>query len=283
MTLVLPRHASSRVLTPDGVAVAVQDWGAPGEAGRLPDVLLLHGFSQSHKAWALQVGSPLARRLRLVTYDLRGHGDSDKPTSAEHYQDPQRWADEVHAVITSLGLHRPVLVAWSYAGRIALDYLSEYGDAGISGLLMVNATSRATPELLGPAASLLADMGDPDPAINLRATRDMLAHCVAQPLPAEQAQFMLDYNLQVPAWVRAHMRRPGLDYGSTLRGLQVPLLVVHGDQDQINLPAMARYTASEVPGAELKLYEGVGHMAFWEQPERFNADLADFTARCTGP
>jgi len=270
-------------MTPDGVAVAVQDWGAPGEAGRLSDVLLLHGYSQSHKAWALQVGSPLARQLRLVTYDLRGHGDSDKPRGARYYQEPKRWADEVHAVITALGLRRPVLVAWSYAGRIALDYLSHYGDSAIGGLLMVNATSRATPELLGPAAALLAEMGNADPLINEPATRQMLASCVVHPLPAEQAQFMLDYNLQVPAWVRAHMRRPGLDYGSTLRALQVPVLVVHGEQDQINLPAMAQYTASQAPAAQLRLYENVGHMAFWEQPERFNADLADFTIRCAGP
>jgi pimeloyl-ACP methyl ester carboxylesterase len=278
----LPRHASSRVLTPDGVAVAVQDWGAPGDAGRLPDVLLLHGFSQSHKAWALQLASPLAHQLRLVTYDLRGHGDSDKPTSAEHYQDPKCWADEVHAVITALALHKPVLVAWSYAGRIALDYLERYGDGAIGGLLMVNATSNPTAEFLGPAAALLTAMGNPDPAINQPATEAMLSSCVAHPLPPEQMQFMLDYNTQVPPLVRAHMRRPGMDYGSTLRALQVPTLVVHGDQDQINLPAMARYTASQAPKAQLKLYENVGHMAFWEQPERFNADLADFTHRCAG-
>ena len=113
MTFTLPRHASRRVDTPDGVAVAVQDWAAPGDAGRLPDVLLLHGFSQCHKAWALQVGGALASQLRLVTYDLRGHGDSDQPTAAQFYQDPVRWADEVHAVIAALNLHKPVLVAWS--------------------------------------------------------------------------------------------------------------------------------------------------------------------------
>ena len=147
---------------------------------------------------------------------------------------------------------------------------------------MVNATSNPTPEYLGPAAALLATMGDPDPVINRAATEAMLRSCVAQPLPTEQAQFMLDYNLRVPAQVRANMRRPGGDYGSTLRKLRVPTLVVHGAQDQINLPAMAQYTASQAPGAELKLYEGVGHMAFWEQPERFNADLADFTRHCAG-
>lgn len=280
--LTLPRHASRRVVTPDGVAVAVQDWAAPGEAGRLPDVLLLHGFSQCHKAWALQVASPLARQLRFVTYDLRGHGDSDKPTAPEYYQDPARWADEVHAVLCAMGLHKPVLVAWSYAGRIALDYLARYGDGAIGGLLMVNATSNPTAEFLGPAAALLGSMGDPDPVVNQAATAAMLRSCVAHPLPPEQVQFMLEYNLQVPALVRAHMRRPGMDYGITLRALQVPTLVVHGDQDQINLPAMAQYTASQAPKAEVKLYENVGHMAFWEQPERFNADLADFTRRCTG-
>lgn len=284
MTLTLPRHASTRVLSPDGVAVAVQDWAAPGDAGRLPDVLLLHGFSQSHQCWALQVGDDRLRaRLRLVTLDLRGHGDSDKPDGAAFYQQPQRWANDVAAVIDALHLHRPVLVAWSYAGRIALDYLQHHGDSGIAGLVMVNATSSTLPQLLGPTAALLGTMGDPDPAVSEPATEALLRQCVAAPLSDEALQVMLAYNRRVPARVRAQMRRPGLDYGQTLRALRIPVLVIHGDQDTINLPAMAHYTASQAPHSQLLMYEGVGHTAFWESPERFNADLAAFTARCNGP
>ena len=281
MTLTLPRHASQRVLSPDGVAVAVQDWAAPADAGRLPDVLLLHGFSQSHQCWIRQVGDDRLRsRLRLVTVDLRGHGDSDKPDGDAFYQDPQRWAADVASVIDALQLHRPVLVAWSYAGRIALDYLQHHGDSGVAGLVMVNATSSTLPQMLGPTAALLGTMGDPDPAVSEPATEALLRQCVAGPLPDHALQFMLAYNRRVPARVRAQMRRPGLDYGATLNALRIPVLVVHGDQDTINLPAMAHYTASQAPQSRLLMYEGVGHTAFWEQPERFNHDLLAFVEGC---
>ena len=65
----------SLVQTPDGLNIAVQEWGNP--AGRA--IVFIHGFSQLHLSWSRQYGSALAREFRLITYDLRGHGQSDKP------------------------------------------------------------------------------------------------------------------------------------------------------------------------------------------------------------
>jgi non-heme chloroperoxidase len=58
------------VKTPDGLAISAQDWGNP--AG--PEILFIHGFSQSHLSWIRQVDSDLAKEFHIVTYDLRGHG-----------------------------------------------------------------------------------------------------------------------------------------------------------------------------------------------------------------
>jgi pimeloyl-ACP methyl ester carboxylesterase len=77
---------------------------------------MIHGWSQSDLCWAKQVGGGLANRLRIVTFDLRGHGLSEKPTGPEQYADGQLWADDLAAVIEQTGLERPVLVAWSYGG-----------------------------------------------------------------------------------------------------------------------------------------------------------------------
>ena len=63
------------VKTPDGLTISAQEWGNP--AG--PEILFIHGFSQSHLSWIRQVNSDLAKEFRIVTYDLRGHGNSDKP------------------------------------------------------------------------------------------------------------------------------------------------------------------------------------------------------------
>jgi non-heme chloroperoxidase len=272
-----PQHATQRVVAPDGVTVAVQDWAVPG--ARRHDVLLLHGFSQSHQSWLKQVASPLAQEFRLVTYDLRGHGASDKPDDPLYYRDTARWAGEVNAVITATQLHRPVVVAWSYSGRILLDYLSHYGHQNVSGLVFANATTRTEPDVLGPSASLLRNMCDPDAAVNVPATRELLRACVALPLPAEELEYMVKYNLLVPAQVRAHLRRPPAQYDAVLQSLRLPALVIHGALDSINLPAMAAYTVSQIQGAQLKMYEDVAHMPFWESPQRFNADVSEFFRR----
>jgi non-heme chloroperoxidase len=71
------------VKTPDGLTISAQEWGNP--AG--PEILFIHGFSQSHLSWIRQVDSDLAKEFRIVTYDLRGHGNSDKPLDPAHYQD----------------------------------------------------------------------------------------------------------------------------------------------------------------------------------------------------
>ena len=59
----------------------------------------------------------------MVTYDLRGHGNSDKPLEPERYKDSKAWADELQAVMDATGIKRPVLAGWSYGGRIMADYL----------------------------------------------------------------------------------------------------------------------------------------------------------------
>src|SRR5258707_13952937 len=63
------------VKTPDGLTVSAQEWGNP--AG--PEILFIHGFSQSHMSWMRQADSHLAKEFRIVSYDLRGHGHSGKP------------------------------------------------------------------------------------------------------------------------------------------------------------------------------------------------------------
>ena len=64
-----PKYKPISVKTPDGLTISAQEWGKP--AG--PEILLIHGFSQSHMSWMRQVNSDLAREFRIITYDQRGH------------------------------------------------------------------------------------------------------------------------------------------------------------------------------------------------------------------
>ena len=89
------------VKTPDGLTISAQDWGNPNG----PEILLIHGFSQSHLSWIKQVSNDdLAKEFHMVTYDLRGHGNSDKPFEPERYKDSKAWGDEVQAVMDATGL-----------------------------------------------------------------------------------------------------------------------------------------------------------------------------------
>jgi pimeloyl-ACP methyl ester carboxylesterase len=269
------RYRASRVLTPDGVSVAVQDW-APDAIPRTADIVLLHGFSQAHGAWLHQVSSPLAEEFRLVTYDLRGHGASDKPPDAHFYRSGDAWAGELKAVIEALGLKQPVLVGWSYSGRVVLDYLNAFGDAAIGGLIMVNATSKTDPAMMGPAVGLLRQMTSADPATAAQGTRQLLHACVAKPLPHEEFEYMLRYNTLVPAAIRANLAGRTASYEAALQALRVPTLVMQGSLDVVTAPVMSAYTAAQVRGARLITYEDLAHMPFWESAQRFNDDVAHF-------
>src|SRR5258708_14913103 len=110
------------VKTPDGLTIAAQEWGNP----QGPEILLIHGFSQSHLSFVRQVNSDLAKEFRIITYDLRGHGNSDKPEDKARYHDNKAWGDEVKAVMDAAVLKRPVLVGLSYAGPVMTAYVTPH-------------------------------------------------------------------------------------------------------------------------------------------------------------
>ena len=269
---------ANTVQTPDGVGISVQDWG--NRDG--PEILFIHGFSQSHLCWLRQAKSGLAETFRMVTYDLRGHGGSGKPLDPEYYKENRRWADEAKAVIEGANLRKPVLIGWSYGGRVILDYLMQYGDEGIAGLSFVSAVTKIAPGLFGSAHQALPKMASENPAENIENTLAFLRFCTARPLPPEEFEVMVAYNMMVPPKVRLNMSDRPTPYEEALKRIKVPVRVIHGVEDQVVLAAMGRYTASVVPNAKASFYEGVGHSPFWEDAARFNQEVAEFVTAATG-
>ena len=88
-----------------GVKLATYECGEP--EGRA--ILFIHGIAQSHLCWTRQFGSYLKERFRLVAFDSRGHGASEKPVGAEYYASSDMWADDVAAVIDQKDLDKPVV------------------------------------------------------------------------------------------------------------------------------------------------------------------------------
>src|ERR1700688_5164267 len=266
------KYTPITVTTPDGLTISAQEWGNPTG----PEILFIHGFSQSHLSWMRQVDSDLAKEFRIVTYDLRGHGNSDKPLDPARYRDSKAWGDEVQAVIDATGLKRPVLVGWSYAGRVISDYVATHGGSGISGIDFVDASIKFIPEYVGDNLKNLPLMASEDMLTNINATRVFLHGCFSKQPSADNFETMLAFNMMVPPKVRAGLGGRPLDATAIMAKLTIPVLVSHGAEDKNAKLATAQYTASVIPGAKLSVYAGIGHSPFYEDGPRFNSELAAF-------
>jgi non-heme chloroperoxidase len=263
-----------------GVRLHVREWG--NQDG--PVILFIHGWSQNHLCWAKQYESALADEFRLVAFDLRGHGMSEAPLEPEHYTDGRLWADDVAAIIDQLRLDRPVLVGWSYGAFVICDYVRVHGEDGIAAIEFVEGAVKlgeaAFGTLIGPGfldhfAHATAD----DLPTNIWAMRHFVRACLTKPLPAEDFETALCWNIVVPARVRANLAAREIDDDDVLRTLQVPLLVTHGREDSVVLPAMAEHVLATCPAAEASWYDGVAHVPHLEEPKRFNRELAALTRR----
>lgn len=265
----------------DGVRLSIEESGQPDSR----PILFIHGFSQCGLSWRRQMTSDLARSFRLITMDLRGHGRSDKP--ADQYADGRLWAEDVHAVIQGRQLDRPVLVGWSYAGFVICDYLRYYGDQDIAAINFVCAATSIAPDsapgILGSDfLELLPGFFSHD-AVDSVATLQRFVHiCGARDLDEAEFCLTLGYNTLVPPSVRQSLLSRTLENDDVLRNVGVPVLVSQGARDRIVQPHVAGQIAALLPGARLSSYPESGHAVFFDDPDRFNLELAEF-ARAAQP
>jgi non-heme chloroperoxidase len=263
-----------------GLLLHVREWGkADG-----PPILFIHGWSQNHLCWAKQYESALADEFRLVAYDLRGHGMSEAPLEPEQYTDSTLWADDVAEIITELALDRPVLVGWSYGSFVICDYLRAHGQDQIAAINFVEGAVKLGEEafgtLIGPGfLDHFVDATAEDLPTNIRAMRSFVRACIVKPVPDDELESAVCWNVVVPAQIRANLAVRTIDDDDVLRAVEVPLLVTQGREDSVVLPAMAEHVLATCPTAEASWYDGVGHVPHLEEPERFNAELAELTRR----
>jgi non-heme chloroperoxidase len=265
-----------RVTGGGGVQLHVEETGNP--SGR--PVLFIHGISQSHLAWDGQLHSELARDLRMVAIDLRGHGESERPVDA--YGDSALWAEDVHAVIMSLHLERPILTGWSYGGVVICDYLSRYGEGALGGVHLAAAVSRLGEPVvpfLGPRfLATVPGLFSTDAEESVRSLQTFVRLLTLEERSSADSALVLGASAAVPPWVRQALLSRTLDYDSLLAGLSLPVLISHGLEDEVVLPAMGEHHASLIPHAQTSYYPNVGHATFWEDPDRFNSELRTFAA-----
>ncbi|UWR26704.1 alpha/beta hydrolase [Sulfitobacter sp. S223] len=268
----------------NGVSLYVPEYG---NANGIP-VILVHGWSQAHQSWARQFSGPLADHCRLIVPDLRGHGLSDKPADAEAYNNSAPWAGDLHAIIETLGLERPLLIGWSMGGWVVQDYLRVHGDGNISGFSLIGSsgsTGRYSPvAALGQrendTAVRASDMYEEELGANLAATLAFLKACFATLPDADDLAIMTGFNMLCPPHVRLAARKRHEDYGPDLAKTSVPALVQWGIHERLAVSPMPEKTVEALPNGRAIKYTDSGHAPFWEETEAFNADLLTFAQTC---
>ncbi len=274
MNKMMRNYQSRTIVSTDGVRLAAREWGNP--AGE--ELIFIHGFAQCQLVFLKQVQSPLLQKYRIVTFDLRGHGESGKPENPEFYTEGKRWADDVKSIIDGVGMKKPLLVGWSLGGRVICQYIDIYGDDNIKGINFIGSRTISDPAInaLGPGGTHLLRMRTTETEANIDATSSFVRACVNRPLSQEEFELMLAYNmLSAPNARAAVLEWPG-DFGKCLERIKVPTLVSHGTADQVILPSAAELTASKVHASTISWYEDIGHTPQWEDPDRFNSELVEF-------
>ena len=144
----------------------------------------------------------------------------------------------------------------------------------------VKGSEAAFGTLIGPGfLDHFADATADDLPTNIAALRAFVRDCVVKPVSDDDLETAMCWNVVVPAPSAPTSSPAKLDCDDVLGTLNVPLLVTQGRADSVVLPATAEHVLTVCPTSEVSWYEGVGHVPFLEDPERFNRELAALTRR----
>jgi non-heme chloroperoxidase len=268
------------IKTSDGVEIFYKDWGT-GQP-----IVFSHGWPLSADDWDTQMLFFERSGYRVIAHDRRGHGRSAQ-TSDGH--DMDHYADDLAALTEHLDLHDAVHIGHSTGGGEVVRYLARHGESRVAKAAIVSAVPPLMVETEGNPGGLPKKVFD-----------DLQAH-----LAANRGEFYLElasgpfYGYNRPGaqpsesvirnWWRQGMmggakaHYDGIvafsqtDFTDDLKRISVPVLVMHGDDDQIvPYPDSAPLSAKLLRNATLRTYEGFPHGMPTTQAETINADLLAF-------
>jgi pimeloyl-ACP methyl ester carboxylesterase len=269
----LARPAADSITSHDGTRLSCLDRGA----GK--PVVLVHGWTLASEIWTLQTDWLADRGMRVVAYDRRGHGASDKPADGYDYD---TLSADLAAVLDRLDLRDVTLVGHSMGAGEVARYLARYGSSRIARVMLVAPTT--------PFALKRADNPDGvDRAVYDRIIAtleaDPLAYFIAgMPgfLGRNVEQEMVDWGLSIarqasiPALVKCIRAFSETDFRADMVAFTMPTLIVYGTGDVPSIISSSRRTATAIAGSRLQTYEGAPHGLFLTNAARFNQDLLAF-------
>jgi non-heme chloroperoxidase len=271
--------SKDRIVTKDGAEIFFKDWGA----GR--PVVLSHGWPLSADAWDDQLMFLAHNGFRAIAHDRRGHGRSTQTSNGNNLD---TYADDLAALMDQLDIHDAVLVGHSTCGGEVTRYIGRHGTSRVSKVVLIS----AIPPLM------LKTKANPG-GLPIEAFDQIRAAVLA-----DRSQFWKDLSLQfygynrpgakISEGVRESFWLQGMmaglpaayfcikafsetDLTEDLKKIDVPTLIMHGDDDQIvPIGASALLSSKIVKGAKLKIYEGAPHGMCTTLKDQINADLLAF-------
>lgn len=238
--------------------------------GDKPPVILLHGLMLSGACW-----TPLARALEedydVVMPDARGHGKSDAPDHGYRYDD---LAADVVSLIDTLGLATPVLLGHSMGGMTAA-VVASWNPKRLRGLILADPTF-LTPQRQREVHE--SDVADQHRRILNRSKEDFLAETRVRQSrrSCEVVELFAEARFQTSIRAFEVLTPPNPDYMQLINTLDVPSLLVVGDDGSVVSPEVATKLAGLNQHLKVIQIAEAGHGVPYDQPERFSAVVQTF-------
>jgi pimeloyl-ACP methyl ester carboxylesterase len=235
-------------------------------SGSGPTLLLSHGYGSTRHMWDDQHRA-FADRWRVVSWDMRGHGQTDSPDDRKQYSAALTVAD-MRALLQHVGAERAIIGGLSLGGYVSLAFALAHPE-----MTQALVICDSGPGYRNPEARAQWNQRAQERAAGLEAKGlDALARRSRE---TQQAVHRSAQGLAHAA--RGMLAQEGSLVIDGLASIRVPTLVIVGDQDQ-PFVAPSEYMAKKIAGARLAVIPGAGHSSNLDQPEIFNRVLREFLA-----
>lgn len=248
---------------------------AYSDQGQGTPLVFIHAFPLSRAMWHPQV-QVFAKEYRVITVDLRGHGESDAPMWRYTLD---QFADDLNALLAHLSLSQAVFIGLSMGGYILMTFSRKYPDK-TKALVFADTRAQADTEegRAGRFAMAQTAYKDGPEAIADLMLPKLLSQTSRESKPelVETVRRIIVHNhiSGIIGDLMAMAERP--DSTPFLQEMTCPTLVVVGEDDIATPPPDAEWLVKHLPNAQLARIPAAGHLSNLEQPEAFNHALAPF-------
>jgi non-heme chloroperoxidase len=270
----------STITTSDGTQIYYKDWGS-GQP-----VVFSHGWPLNGDAWEAQMLHLAANGFRCIAHDRRGHGRSSQPWGGNEMD---TYSDDLAALIEQLDLRDAILFGHSTGGGEVTRYLGRHGTGRVAKAGLVSAVPPLMLKTDANPGGLPVEVFDGLRAASLADRSQLYLDLASGPFFGFNRPGAKVSQGMIQSFWRAGMMAghkgtydciaafSATDFTEDLKRIDVPLLIVHGEDDQIvPIDAAARAAAKLVPHATLKVYPAAPHGLPDTHKDQINADLLDF-------